>query len=469
MNSWIEDEIKNCVFKDERLGKRTFKLLHQLSSKLGSSVPTACQDWANTKAAYRFFSNPNLSEDEILEGHFLSTKNRFDEISGPILVMHDTTEITYNRLKPQKIGFTRKCANRKGLFDHKIKRAMCGILMHASLVVSTEGLPLGLSANKFWTRDKFKNAKSLYRKNNATRIPIEEKESWRWIDNMKRTNTLLEEKHRIVHIGDRESDIYEFFQTSNTDDSNFLVRIKVNRRTDQETETIFEVMESAKSRGIHKITFKDSNGDLVSTKLEIKFEKIIIKPSFGLKSKLYPDTSVTLIFAKEVGKPNGDREAINWRLMTNLDVKSMADAIEKITWYSLRWRIEVFFKILKSGCKIDESKLRTAEALSKMISLNCIIAWRIFWMTMINREASNISPLSTFSEVEVLILEKLIPSTAKKSSQYLSDYILKLAKLGGYLARSSDPPPGNTVVWRGMQRLSEIQLGVEIGMKLVGN
>ena len=207
---------------------------------------------------------------------------------------------------------------------------------------------------------------------------------------------------------------------------------------------MFDVMEAAKIRGRHEITFKDSHGDLVKAELEIKFEKVIIKPSFGLKSKIYPDTEVTLIFAKEVGTPHGEREPIDWKLMTNLNVNSKADALEKIQWYSLRWRIEVFFKILKSGCKIDESKLRTAEALSKMIPLNCIIAWRIFWMTMLNREASEISPRTTFSETELNILDQLKPNEKSKN---LSDYILKVAKLGGYLARSTNPPPGNTVIW----------------------
>jgi hypothetical protein len=446
MTSWIEQEIKNCVFKDQRLTHRTLKLLKQMSHKLGSSVPMACQDWANTKAAYRYFSNPNISEDEILEGHFKSTKQRFEEVDGPVLVLHDTTEITYNRIQPQKIGFTRKCANKKGLFNQKIKRAQCGILMHSSLVVTPEGLPLGLCANKFWTREKFKNAKSLYRKKNATRIPLEEKESWRWIDGLKRSNNLLGDNHRIVHIGDRESDMYDFFRAAHDDDSNFLVRIKVNRRTDNETITIFDIMNSAKNRGKHTITFRDANGDLINTQIELKFETVTIKPSFGLKSRIYPDTTVTLIFAKEIGEPNGKREPIDWKLMTNLEVRSKEEAIEKRQWYSLRWRIEIFFKILKSGCKVDESKLRTANALSKMISLNCIIAWRIFWLTMINRELPVVSPQIVFSDIELKILNQLKPDN-KKTSKNLSEYILKIAKLGGYLARSTDPPPGHTVIW----------------------
>jgi hypothetical protein len=139
--SWIDDEFEGSKFSDERLGKRLCKLVTQLFNKMGNSIPTACQDWASTKAAYRFFSNPKLSEGEILAGHFESTKSRFENTDGPILVLHDTTEITYKRSQPQEIGYTRKCGNRKGLFDQDIKRAQCGVLMHSSLVLTPEGLP----------------------------------------------------------------------------------------------------------------------------------------------------------------------------------------------------------------------------------------------------------------------------------------------------------------------------------------
>ncbi len=466
--SWVESEFKECKFSDERLGKRLCKLVKQLFDKIGNSIPTACQDWASTKAAYRFFSNPSLSEEEILLGHFQSTKSRFEVTDGPILVLHDTTEITYKRSQPEEIGYTRKCAHRRGLFDQDKKRAMCGVLMHSSLVLTPEGLPLGFSAKKFWNRDKFKGAKSIYRKTNATRIPIEEKESYRWIEGVKNTNKLLGEPHRIVHIGDREADIYDLFYAAQNDDSNYLVRIKVDRRTESETETIADVMSSAKSRGEYEVQYHDKDGKEVTAILELRFEKMRIKPSYGPKTKIYPDIDITVIHAKEVEKSGGSRDPIDWKLITNLEIKDLEDAVEKLKWYALRWKIEIFFKILKSGCKVEESKLRTAEGLCKLISVYSILSWRVFWMTMLNRQSQNISPKFALSEVETKILDHLKPDK-KKIKKSLSDYLLKIAKLGGYLARAADPPPGNAVFWRGLQRLSEIQIGVEIGMKLVGN
>lgn len=90
-------------------------------------------------------------------------------------------------------------------------------------------------------------------------------------------------------------------------------------------------------------------------------------------------------------------------------------------------------------------------------------------MTMVGRSAEKISPLVALSEQEIKILDFIKPDTTAKKRKDLSNYVIKIAQLGGYLARASDPPPGNTVIWRGITRLSEIQLGVEIGMKLVGN
>lgn len=468
MTSWIDSEFEESKFADKRLGTRLCKVVKQLFEKIGNTIPMACQDWASTKAAYRFFSNPRLSEEEILAGHFQSTRSRVREVEGTILVLHDTTEITYKRSEPADIGYTRKCANRKGLFDQDKKRAMCGVLMHSSLALTPEGLPLGFTAKKFWNRDRFKDVKSIKRRKNGTRIPIEEKESYRWLEGLRNSNKLLGDPYRLVHIGDREADIFELFSLAESEDSNYLIRIKVNRRTEDETKTINHILKKAKKRGKIKISYRDADGVDVTAILQIKFEKMRLKPSFGIKSKRYPDLDVTVIHAKEISKSGGTRDPIDWKLITNLPVESIEDAAEKLQWYALRWKIEVFFKILKSGCKVEESKLRTAEALCKLVAIYSVMAWRVFWMTMLNRESQNLAPQFALSEIETKILDYAKPDKAPVKKN-LSSYILKIAKLGGYLARASDPPPGNKVMWRGMQRLTDIQFGVEIGAKLVGN
>jgi|GEM_PF-3455895 len=117
--------------------------------------------------------------------------------------------------------------------------------------------------------------------------------------------------------------------------SNFLVRIKVDRRTDGEAVTINDGMKSAKARGQYEITYRDKTGDDITAELEIKFEKMTIKPAYRMKSKLYPNTEVTVIFAKERGKPKVSKEAIDWKLMTSLPVSTLDEAKEKLQWYTL--------------------------------------------------------------------------------------------------------------------------------------
>src|SRR5882724_2648927 len=166
---WVDGELADCIFKDERLGKRFRLRLQQMGANPGGSIPLVCQDWAGTKAAYRFLDNDRVEEAEILAGHFGATQDRCAATAGPILVLHDTTEFVYKRDDIGAIGITRKAVAGK-YRDGKLRHyTTCGILMHSSLAVTTEGLPLGLSAVKFWTRSKFKGTNALKRTINRTR------------------------------------------------------------------------------------------------------------------------------------------------------------------------------------------------------------------------------------------------------------------------------------------------------------
>jgi len=225
---WIDSELAGCEFQDERHGKRLQKLLEQLSEQIGGTIPWACQDWANTKAAYRFFANQRVSESAILSGHFHATEKRLGSGTWPILMLHDTTELSFHRKDVAAVGMTTRVPQRK--LDGKPQHYdVCGILMHSSLAVTLDGLPLGLTAIKFWSRDKFYGCNQLKKRINPTRIPIEEKESYRWLDNVRQSTALLEQPQRCVHIGDRESDIYELFCLAQELNTHFLVRTCVDR------------------------------------------------------------------------------------------------------------------------------------------------------------------------------------------------------------------------------------------------
>lgn len=148
---------------------------------------------------------------------------------------------------------------------------------------------------------------------------------------------------------------------------------------------------------------------------------------------------------------------------TDLPVENLESAIEKLEWYSLRWKIETFHKVLKSGCRAEDAKLRTAERLTNLIAVLCIIAWRVFWLTMVHRTNPKTSADTVFTETEIAILNHVSGDSEQSLPKNVAHYLLVVAKLGGYLARKHDGPPGNTVIWRGLSRLTDIHFGVEIG------
>lgn len=458
--AWFDSEIAGCSMADERLKTRLGKLLAQLGGAMGQSIPLVCQDWANTKAAYRFFSNGRVNEADILAGHFQSTRERVAASDGPIFVLHDTTEFTYKRENPGAIGFTSRSFIRRDQVGRPTSLTVCGILMHSSLVVTSDGLPLGLAAAKFWTRKKFKGTNALKKKVNPTRVPIDKKESIRWLENVRQSTELLGDPKRCVHIGDRESDIFELFCAAQEIGTHFLIRTCVDRLAGDGGHTVADEMEEVAVKGLHRIEVQDDRGEPDQAVLEIKYRKLRVLPPIG-KQKKYPALNLTVIHAEERGTPK-HRKKIHWKLITDLSVQSRTDAIEKLQWYAMRWKIEVFHKILKSGCRAEESRLTTAQRLTNLIAVFCILSWRVFWMTMLNRSMTDAPPTVALTEVEIVLLDKLVKDRNSPRRKTLGHYLIKIARLGGYLARANDPPPGNMVMWRGLSRMTDIALGAAL-------
>jgi hypothetical protein len=465
---WWERELAGCTFADARLLQRLRTLIGRMDGAIGGSLPFACQDWANTKAAYRFFDNERVSEAQILAGHFEATRERFAATTGTILVLQDTTEFTFQRARAEVVGLTNRVNSGRDRAGWTRMHTVCGLLMHASLVVTTEGLPLGLAAVKFWSRKQFKGTAALKRKINPTRVPIEQKESFRWLENLRQSMDLLAAPDRCVHIGDRESDIFELFCTARDLNTHFIVRSCVDRLAGDGEGTIAGEMSEVPVGGVHEVEVRDSRGQLETVLVELRYRRIRVRPPIG-KQKRYPALELTILHARERDTP-ADRLPIDWRLVTDLPVTSEAEAIEKLRWYALRWKIEVFHKILKSGCRAEEARLRTAERLVRLIAVLCILSWRVFWMTMINRAAPRADPGLALTGEEIAILDRLLPDTGPPTGT-LASYLTKIARLGGYLARTRDPPPGIIVIWRGLARLTDIALGATLTQRQqhVGN
>ena len=235
--TWVDREIAGCEFRDARLGKRFRTLLERIGSDIGQSIPFVLPGLGEyERRPTVFLANHRVSEADILSGHFQSTRERVAATNDLVLVLHDTTGSSpIQRDRPELIGIT-KCitaltANEIWLAIPECTRPV-EVLMHSSLAITTAGLPLGLCAVKFWTRDKFKGTAALKKKDqsNAGR-PIEKKESIRWLENLKQSTELLDDPGRAAsHIGDRrEPSIYELFCTAQEVGTHFLVRTCVDR------------------------------------------------------------------------------------------------------------------------------------------------------------------------------------------------------------------------------------------------
>jgi hypothetical protein len=247
------------------------------------------------------------------------------------------------------------------------------------------------------------------------------------------------------------------------------VRTCVDRLAVDGKQTISAAMKDTKVKALHQVEVRDAKGAISLATVEVKYRRLQVFPPIG-KQKKYPSLRLTVIHARERVVPSG-RPPIDWKLITNLPVRSRAEALEKLSWYAMRWKRETIHKILKSGCRAEASKLRAAERIVNLIAVFCILSWRIFWITMMNRVAPTATPTIALTKVETSILDLLLPDRSgnQRHPVTLACYLTRIARLGGYLARAKDPPPGNAVMWRGMSRLNDVELGFVIGARVVGN
>lgn len=221
--------------------------------------------------------------------------------------------------------------------------------------------------------------------------------------------------------------------------THFLIRTCVDRLAGDGGHTVAQEMQDTRVKGFHRVTLHDKNDQTTHAKLEIKYRRITVLPPIG-KQKCYPLLVLTVLHASEADTP-AHRKKLEWKLITDLPVRTRKEAIEKLDWYAMRWKIELFHKILKSGCKAEDSKLRTAQRLTNIIAIFCIVSWRIFWMTMLNRTCHNCPARAALTPNEIGLLQRMIKKKAVNDGQSpLSQCLVQIAKLGGYLARASDPP-----------------------------
>jgi len=473
--SWAAEEFAEVNLGDKRLDARLIKLCDRFSDAPESPINQACVDWAETKAAYRFFQNDNVEIGQILAAHCRKTAQRASE-HKTVLALQDTSYFVYtSHPKTKGLG---KISLKKGKNVKKVYSN--GLMVHTCLAVTTSGLPLGLLDQKIFAR-KLRTKKTRKAKPHD-QLPIEEKESYRWLEALENTRAVVDDPE-IVTVCDREADLYDFFKCGYQIGASVLVRANTNRTINRNSryaekgvEKLWEHMSRQAEAGSYTIEIPHRTKTKHCKQREVRIATVTVRytafilnpPRNHIKHRTeeLPSIEMHAVHVLEPNPPDG-AEPVEWMLLTNLPVTSYESAYEKVHWYCLRWRIEMYFKVMKSGFRVEECRLGHGDRLARYLTVMSIVAWRLFMITLIAR-TDPATPCTEFiadQEWKVLFLKANKNKPLPKEPPRIEEVVIWIAILGGYLARKSDGPPGTIVLWRGWKRLADLIEGWNLAAK----
>lgn len=446
IQTWVAEEMASVDLKDKRLNKRLCKLVTQFAQNPTLLIPQACGDWAGAKAAYRFLDNQKVTHANILAAHRQRTVERIAaEPEGTMtLVLQDTTSLDYTH-HPQTQGL--------GALEHPDQR---GFLMHNALAVSEDGVPLGLLDQQIWTRDPATVGKRHQRKQH----PIEGKESYKWVQGMYNSLEDVATPTCLITVADREADVFELFQEAKTHQTGLLVRSSWNRRLEGEKDYVHDAVRRAPVQDTFTIAVRRApDRPPRLARVDLRFAEVTLRPPSrpaNQQLKLHPVT-LTIIEVREE-QPPSRQEALHWLLLTNQPMIHVADARRYVRWYELRWLVERYHYVLKSGCRIEARQLRNAASLRRCLGIDAIVAWRLLWLTYQARATPD-APCTVALEThewQALYCYRYHVKTPPEHPPTLDQAVRWIAQLGGFLGRAGDGQPGAHVIWRGWQRLHDI-------------
>jgi hypothetical protein len=449
--SWAVAEVAEGELCDRRLQRRLVQLLERLSERPTASIPAACRGWAETQAAYRFLSNERVEAVDILGGHSRATLQRI-ACEPVVLIVQDTTFLEYVKAIARH-GF--------GTLRRTVKDEY---LLHPSVAFTPERVNLGVLGHHFWQRPE--EPVGHLRKQR----PIEAKESYRWLRGYEVACQVQRycAQTLVVNIADREGDIHEWFlnaaQRPATERAAFIIRAKCNRRLVGEPNDtyLWETLGHSPVVGTLTLELPSQQGRRSrQAALSVRARAVTFNRARRPGSML-PSVTVFTVYVKE-DRPPTDEEALEWMLLTNLPVEDFATAQAVINWYRARWEIELYFRILKQGCRVEELRLETPERLEKCLAVYLIVAWRIHHITQAAREHPAGTCTDVFSEQEWQTIYLLqMQQRPPKHPPTLRVITRMLAQLGGFLARNGDGEPGVETLWRGYIELQRALRVLEI-------
>jgi hypothetical protein len=461
---WVIDEMKTAKLGDKRLNARLEQVLSQLAARPTTSIPAACGGRAEMVAAYRFCENENTSFENVLQPHIDATRQRMAP-QPVVLLVPDTSEIDVTRPEQQVSG--------AGLLDGDSRR---GALLHLMHAFTPDGTPLGTVQATAWVREEEAVCASLSRAQRAA-IPIEEKESYRWVVALQQAR---EEARRcpatqVICVADSEADIYEVLVegTREPRSSGWIVRAcqdrallcengqnsgdKLLREHVLQQPVLFG--KTIQVRGRKAKVACETRGrrqprQSREAEVVVRAARVTLRPPWR-PDRTLPLVTVNVVLVSEVNPPSGD-ESVEWLLLTSLPIDTVEQVCRIIQCYCVRWMIEIFFRVLKSGCRVEERLFEYMDRLLTCLAIYVIVAWRTLYVCRLGRSCPEISCELVFEPAEWKSVWKVVRREDPPAEPPpLGVFVRMVAQLGGYVNRKRADPPGPQTIWIGLQRMHD--------------
>jgi hypothetical protein len=467
---WAIDEMKTADLEDKRLNERLTMLLSAFAERPTASIPAACGGFNEMTAAYRFFDNEKTTYENILAPHAERTLERMAQQPVALLVQ-DTSELDFTR--PQE------CVIGAGSLDGSSR---CGAFLHPLVAFTTDGTPLGVCWTKMWIRDDPLEETQAEKKERRKATPIEEKESIRWVEGLRQAREMAQQLPEVqcVCIADSEADIYELFSEPRGDRPvEWLVRACQDRavlcdgdnsgdearqlRAAVENQPVLFTKEiSVRGRSQTKVSCETRGRrqprESRTAEVEVFAATVTLRPPERPDRRL-PPVTVNVVLVREKAAPSGD-EPVEWLLVTTLSIASMEQVRAIIQYYTVRFLIEVFFRVLKSGCRVEERRFTHIDRLLPCVAVYMIVAWRTLMVCRLGRSCPELDCEAIFDPSEW----KSVWMTVRRHKPprrvpRLSEILPLIAQLGGYVNYPNRvDPPGPQTIWLGMQRMYDLAL-----------
>jgi hypothetical protein len=449
---WVLAEFGGVDLGDERRTARLLEVVTRLARHPDASFPQASGgDWASLKATYRLLDNAALSHQALLSGHVAASWERVAAWGAAgeavVLALQDMTELDFS---------SHRATSGLGQIGNPYGR---GLLAHSVLACTTSGVPLGLLGQLVWARPAPSGLSPSQRK----RRPIEEKESFKWLAGLGLVvdgRAQAGEPARlppVVVVGDAENDVYAYFCAPRPAGVEVLVRGAGDRRRveGEPPEAVRSWLARQPASVPQSLAVPRHPGQPARTaQVALRWAAVPLAPP---QDRPLDSVAVWAVWVSEVDPPAGV-EPLDWLLLTSVPVHSLADAQERVAWYRVRWTIEVWHHVLKTGCAFEQRQLASAENLTRALALYDVIAWRILYGTLLARVAPEVpcTVLLELQEWQALYCAVHKTPTPPSHPPTLGQSLRWLAELGGFLGRARDGEPGVLVLWRGLTRLVDL-------------